>query len=149
MKLNRMKTVDSFMEPENHETQDFPLQYRLDKPGEFETECISWHWHREFELDLVSSGEIMCVAGERQFVVSEGEGIFLGSGAFHQLSEARTGTVLPNILFAPEFLAEENSRIFKNYIAPFLDQGIICQKLSPGTPWQREILQCLCEIFGF
>lgn len=147
MQITKIKTDDTFMELTQHGTEEFPFEYYMDELEKYELGYIPMHWHREFEILFVLSGEVDCLIGDRNIKLRTGEGMFISSNVFHQFcTEGAKSTVIPNILFAPEFVADENSRVFKKYITPFLKGNISHVVLKPESGWQRSILEDLLYI---
>ena len=102
--------------------------------------CIEWHWHREFEFLYVESGKVICGIGEKQIALSEGEGIFINSKILHRFYTSSVG-IIPNFLCMPEFIAPENSLIYKKYILPVISSNILFQCFRSDVSWQTRIIQ--------
>ena len=101
------------MEIKPHGSSDYPFQYYYDNLELFDFHCIEWHWHREFEFLYVESGKVLCGIGEKQIILSEGDAIFINSKILHRFYAA-SGGVIPNFVCMPEFIAPENSLVYKN-----------------------------------
>ena len=126
MDYNKILTDEDFMEIKQHGTSDYPFQYYYDDLELFDFHCIEWHWHREFEFLYVESGEIICGIGEKQIILSEGDAIFINSKILHRFY-ASSGGVIPNFVCMPEFIAPENSLVYKKYILPIISSNISFQ----------------------
>ena len=46
---------------------------------------ILWHWHEEFEFGYVIKGTLLYKTSHQEYVLKEGDGIFLNSGALHYI----------------------------------------------------------------
>ena len=111
----------------------------------FDFHCIEWHWHREFEFLYVESGQVTCVIGEKKIILSEGEAIFINSKILHQFYASSDG-VIPNFVCMPEFIAPENSLIYKKYILPIISSNISFQCFRINESWQVKIIQIMIKI---
>ncbi len=143
-----IKTDDAFQELTRHGTEEFPIEYYYEELEEHEMGCIPWHWHREFEFVVVTKGEMVCEVEDQRLVIKEGCGLFINGNVLHQFFPGSgIRAIIPNIVFAPEMLAEENSLIYKKFVRPFLSGALSYLILEPENVWQREILLFLSKIF--
>ena len=145
MDYNKILTDEEFMEIKQHGSSDYPFQYYYDNLELFDFHCIEWHWHREFEFLYVESGEVTCGIGEKQIILSEGEAIFINSKILHRFY-ASSGGIIPNFVCMPEFIAPENSLIYKKYILPIISSNIYFQRFQPDELWQTKIIQTMIKI---
>ena len=142
---NKILTDEEFMEIKPHGSSDYPFQYYYDNLELFDFHCIEWHWHREFEFLYVESGKVLCGIGEKQIILSEGEAIFINSKILHQFY-ASSGGVIPNFVCMPEFIAPENSLVYKKYILPIISSNMAFQCFQSAEPWQARIIQIMIKI---
>ena len=142
---NKILTDEEFMEIKQHGSSDYPFQYYYDNLELFDFHCIEWHWHREFEFLYVESGQVTCGIGEKQIILSEGEAIFINSKILHRFY-ASSGGIIPNFVCMPEFIAPENSLIYKKYILPIISSNIYFQRFQPDELWQTKIIQTMIKI---
>ena len=147
MDCNKILTDEDFMEIKQHGTSDCPFQYYYDDLEFFDFHCIEWHWHREFEFLYVESGEIICEIGEKQIILSKGDAIFINSKILHRFY-ASSGGVIPNFVCMPEFIAPENSLVYKKYILPIISSNMSFQCFQIAEPWQARIIQIMIKIMG-
>ena len=147
MDCNKILTDEDFMEIKQHGTSDCPFQYYYDDLEFFDFHCIEWHWHREFEFLYVESGEIICGIGEKQSILSKGDAIFINSKILHRFY-ASSGGVIPNFVCMPEFIAPENSLVYKKYILPIISSNMSFQCFQIAEPWQARIIQIMIKIMG-
>ena len=145
MDCNKILTDEDFMEIKQHGTSDCPFQYYYDDLEFFDFHCIEWHWHREFEFLYVESGQIICGIGEKQIILSEGDAIFINSKILHRFY-ASSGGVIPNFVCMPEFIAPENSLVYKKYILPIISSNMSFQCFQIAEPWQARIIQIMIKI---
>ena len=133
------------MEIKQHGSSDYPFQYYYDNLELFDFHCIEWHWHREFEFLYVESGQVTCGIGEKQIILSEGDAIFINSKILHRFYAA-SGGVIPNFVCMPEFIAPENSLVYKKYILPIISSNMAFQCFQSAEPWQARIIQIMIKI---
>ena len=84
-------------------------------------ENMNLHWHRELEINIILHGTVIAQIDDQLYELHAGEGIFINSNALH-LTKAKFPehhTEHLPVIFAPEFLAPEDSMIFQEEIAPF------------------------------
>jgi AraC-like DNA-binding protein/mannose-6-phosphate isomerase-like protein (cupin superfamily) len=129
-----------------HGNAEYPFKYYLEDIWDFDLHCIDWHWHSELEFVLVEKGLAECFIGSEKYELSAGMGIFINSKVIHRF-EAKQNTIIPNIVFSPDLLAEKESLIYKKYILPVLDSDIECVILNPQNLMHNEVLCMLKEIF--
>ena len=146
MTNTRIITDESFRELLPHGTLEFPFQYYYENMKDFENESIDWHWHNEFEFVTVSDGAIRCSIGNVEFPLEEGDGIFINSGIFHRFQAPDKG-VIPNILFASEFIAPEESILYQKYISPLLTSGVSHVIFRSDISWHQDVLTYLERIY--
>ncbi|MEY8353453.1 AraC family ligand binding domain-containing protein [Lachnospiraceae bacterium 54-53] len=79
MQNTKILTDESMMELIPHGCTAFPFQYYYEDVGKFDNRCIDWHWHREFELVLVTEGNVQCSIGNTGCILEAGDGIFINS----------------------------------------------------------------------
>ena len=145
MDYNKILTDEEFMEIKQHGSSAYPFQYYYDNLELFDFHCIEWHWHREFEFLYVESGQVTCGIGEKKIILSEGEAIFINSKILHQFYASSDG-VIPNFVCMPEFIAPENSLIYKKYILPIISSNMAFQCFQSAEPWQARIIQIMIKI---
>ena len=142
---NKILTDEEFMETKQHGSSDYPFQYYYDNLELFDFHCIEWHWHREFEFLYVESGKVLCGIGEKQIILSEGDAVFINSKTLHRFY-ASSGGVIPNFVCMPEFIAPENSLVYKKYILPIISSNMSFQRFQSAEPWQARIIQIMIKI---
>ena len=144
MENRKVVTKPTLEEDKNHGTRGFPFQIYRENYRQYPMGVMDLHWHRELELDLVTDGTVLFKVGDQVCCLEKGDGIFVNSNLLHL---ARAGDLTKNtehvaILFAPEFLAPEDSDIFQEDVLPFLrDRQTGFVVLSGKVPWQGEILR--------
>ena len=89
---------------------------------------IPWHWHEEFELGYVSAGCMQYKTNHHEFILNEGDGIFINSGVLHYLHpiEGKGKAELHTHFFDKVFLAGfPGSLLDMKYVTPVMDQKLL------------------------
>ena len=107
------------------------------------------HWHRELQFCLVTTGAIRFSVKEAQFLLQEGEGIFINSGLLHMarpVDNPDSSYICLDV--SPRLLSGfSGSAMEQRYVLPLLtDADFGCLKLCPETEWETEILRKIREI---
>lgn len=143
----QITTDETLRETVQHGLENFPFCYYLEDVWNFDFHCIDWHWHHDLEFIYVTHGTAICFADGQSIQLPQDFGMFINSGVLHRY-EAASSVLLPNIVFSPTLLAEENSLLYEKYIAPILSSHTPFQIFSPEIPWQKKILELLKQIFS-
>ncbi|MFV0400832.1 MAG: helix-turn-helix domain-containing protein [Oscillospiraceae bacterium] len=107
------------------------------------------HWHREFELFYVLEGGALFSVDEREYLLSEGEGVFLLPGALHSCHGLEgVGCTFQAVVFYDTMICENReSGAYKAYVAPVQEGRLLLpERLHPDIPWQKRALAGLREI---
>jgi len=147
MQINKLETDDSLYSLLKYGSPDFPFEYYYDDLEHYEQQTIPWHWHHSLECTYVSSGTVHCKVFSEHYVLNEGDALFINSGAIHCF-EAKGRGRIKNILFAPEFIAPKDSRIYKTYVAPILDSALthyVIRGRDPDDARLRDIIFASCN----
>lgn len=144
---NKILTDESLREKNHHGNEEYPFQYYLEDIWLFDFHCIDWHWHPEVEFVFIEKGTAECLIGGSRHILGAGTGIFINSQVIHRF-ESTESTIIPNIVFSPLLLSQEESLIYQKYIRPILESTIECLIFSYDNPKQKEILDTLVSIFA-
>ena len=144
--MQKNLTTDDLRETKQHGFPGFPLQFYMDDTRDFYNSQVSWHWHNEFEIVLVSEGTVIFHIGQHTLTLQAGEAIFINSRILHQFTAENYG-ILPNIVFAPEFIAPSESVIYQKYIAPVEKSTLEYLVLQKECDRQARILELLEILF--
>lgn len=117
---------DSFEEHVVHGTADFPVGiYGIHFDSEHRI-LFSLHYHREFELFLVTQGKIRIQLEGNTYHLGKGEGLFINSGALHSAeSEEHQECGFIAIVFSPEFIAPKHENSYEIYIHSVLENELV------------------------
>lgn len=115
---------------------------------------IPWHWHDEFEFGYISRGSILYKTNRHEFLLKEGDGIFVNSGALHYLQalEPVSAVRLSSQFFDQSFLAGYSGSIYDiRYVAPVKECRLLdAVPLYRSHAEQADFLDriCRCEELG-
>ena len=128
-------------------TEDFPFAYYRDELSAYDSRCVEWHWHREFEFSLVSGGSVTCEIGQESISLDAGDGLFLNSKTIHRF-EAVGGGTLKNLIFPAEFIAPPGSVVAQKYVRPVLSARCEYVVLKHGQASHDGSLRLMGEMCG-
>ena len=122
IRLEQTIVDKNFKEIKQHGTDGFPFVVYKDDFFRFEYGLILWHWHEEVQFTLVAEGEVHMLIGDKELVLSEGEGIFINSKVLHQLQPQlkNKGCVISFIWKTSLLENDVLSDVYLNCILPVL-----------------------------
>ena len=95
-----MARKKQYEEKQQHGTAELPVGlHKMSYPAG--TDVIFYlHWHQEFEMLMVTEGEINFEIEDRRYLLREGDGVFINSNLLHS---ARAVDGKPCSFFAIDF----------------------------------------------
>lgn len=147
MSYNKIVTDENFMETMQHGSNSYPFRFYYENLALFDFHCIDWHWHTELEFVYVESGTVDFWIGERQFALSEGNGVFINSKILHRLYSSGEA-VIPNFVCMPFFIADQNSLIYHKYVLPIVSADLPFLVFHGKISWQEEALSIIRRIIA-
>lgn len=151
MSMKQIPIDEKMRELTQHGSEDFPIEYYLDELFLFPEQTLPLHWHPELEFWKAEGGDNLIQIGSETIFLKDQSAVLIHPDVLHGFRQADPSQQLycPNIVFKEELIAPVTSRIYQSYVAPLLtDRRIPYILLSPENPWQKEILDCLEEIFS-
>ena len=145
MQQTEIITDETMRELCKHGTPDFPFAYYDENLRQFQRGCIDWHWHRELEWVFVDSGVVVCKAEGAQECLYAGDAILFNSRTIHRMESAE-GAHIPNILFSPEFLAPQDSAVYRQFVAPAAGSGLRFAVFRQADDRDRPVIRSLQEV---
>ena len=105
------------------------------------------HWHDEVQFALVIKGSVNFTLNNEQFIVSEGDGIFINSGIPHSAKPVNDeDSQYICIDISPYFLADRSFIIFEKYVDRLLIS--VSQILfNKNIDWQKNVLKKIQKIY--
>lgn len=142
---NKILTDENMMETIQHGSKEYPFHFYYDNLELFDFHCIEWHWHTEFEFVYVETGTVYFGISDKQFALSEGQGVFINSKILHRYF-SQEKAIVPNFVLMPVFLAPQDSLIYQKYVLPIMASPMDYQIFSQDIPWQAQALSLMREI---
>ena len=135
------------METIQHGSKEYPFHFYYDNLELFDFHCIEWHWHTEFEFVYVETGTVYFGISDKQFALSEGQGVFINSKILHRyFSQGKA--IVPNFVLMPYFIAAQDSLIYQKYVLPIMASPMDYQIFSSDIPWQAQALSLMREMMA-
>lgn len=145
MQITEIITDDTLRELRTHGSLDFQFEYYYDDIKKFNKQYVEWHWHNEIEILSVDEGPIDCLIEGERIRLNSGDGMFINSGVIHRFESPDEGR-MPNILFAPEFIAAGSSLAYRKYVYPVISSDLSHIVLNQSIEWQNHLLNILGKI---
>ena len=144
---NKILTDENMMETIQHGSKEYPFHFYYDNLELFDFHCIEWHWHTEFEFVYVETGTVYFGISDKQFALSEGQGVFINSKILHRyFSQGKA--IVPNFVLMPYFIAAQDSLIYQKYVLPIMASPMDYQIFSSDIPWQAQTLSLMREMMA-
>ena len=144
---NKILTDENMMETIQHGSKEYPFHFYYDNLELFDFHCIEWHWHTEFEFVYVETGTVYFGISDKQFALSEGQGVFINSKILHRYF-SQEKAIVPNFVLMPVFLAPQDSLIYQKYVLPIMSSPMDYQIFSQDIPWQAQALSLMREMMA-
>jgi len=127
-------------------TPEFPVEMWGAWDRTQETLCpgVPWHWHPEFEIDVVTGGAELMQADGKTFRLQTGQGMFVNSGVLHASERAPDTPIThhDSLVFHPSVVGGATGSVFwQKYLSPLVAAPECrCVPLLGETEWERQIL---------
>jgi len=111
---------------------------------------IPWHWHEDFEVLFVKSGQMRLCINDNTFNLYEGEGAFLNSNVVHSIRTAGKKTsTLNSLVFNTDILSGTAESVFaQKYVRPIMRcNALPFIPFQLDTEWMRIASQCVFESY--
>lgn len=144
---NKIMTDENLMEKIQHGSNNYPFNFYYDNLALFDFNCIEWHWHTELEFVYIESGTVTFWIGEKQFTLSEGNGVFINSKILHRFYSPAEA-VIPNFVCMPSFIASQDTLLYHKYILPVVSSSLTFQIFYADIPWQAKALSIIRQIIA-
>lgn len=82
------------------------------------------HYHREFELFIVTEGKVKLQVESETFYLEPGQGVFINSGELHSTFTVTQKCRCMSIVFSPEFIAPKQEELYEMFINPIIKRNI-------------------------
>lgn len=133
-----------FEEHTTHGTVDFPVGMYDAHFKKEDSLVFAVHYHKEFELFVVTSGKIKVQLEGDAVCLNRGEGIFINSGNLHSaINVGNTTCSFIAIVFSPTYITLENDNLYKKFIRP-----IIKNEIEFPVALSNEIVNTVIETYN-
>lgn len=124
----------------------FPILYFEE---ELSDSSIPWHWHEGFELIWITTGSLRVFVGEREHLLTAGQGIFINAGIFHSVQSPDHGNGRSrSLVFHPRLICSIDSIFWQNYIEPITqNKNLPMIFLDSSFLWKTEILTLAASVW--
>ncbi len=132
-----------YIETKRHGSHDFPIEYYHVEYGDPQY-VMEAHWHKEFEIIRVLSGEFTLYLNGEEHLLKDGELAFIGCGCLHR-GEPRD-CVYECIVFDLSMLKRQQNDAADGFISPIASSsiGVTC-RLSESDAEIKNTVAVLFE----
>ncbi len=133
-----------------HADKNYPVGVYYVEPSKMYMGYVRWHWHEEFEINLVKSGCAEFTIGDEKVTVKEGQAIVLNCNVFHSIHAAKEqDCILISLLFHPHILFKDHTTSLAiGYLSPIMtDMEHRYLIFDRKDMWGRSALSYLDDIF--
>ena len=118
-------------------TPDFPIAFFDD---DLTSVKVPWHWHDEWEIDVIRTGEVSVFITGCELKLKAGEGYFVNSGILHSAQLRSKSGWQHALVFSPRVIAAPDDLVWDTYVSPLLsNENLPFLKLTPSISWQKDI----------
>lgn len=118
-----IRTKRDKKEIQAHGTTEFPSAVYYSERGNTSREAVQWHWHEEFEIVHVPSGECRLQVPGEEHILKEGDIAVINSNTLHY-AVGDPFVVLESFVFCPLLLTgSTDSAFYRKYIRPLIESA--------------------------
>lgn len=130
-------------------TADFPCAAFRSEHDLYLDHMVNWHWHQEIELFCSMSGKVLYRTPHESVVVEPGTIGFINANVLHTTLayEDTPHSDLSLYLFRPSFIADSESRIYKEYVEPLISATSIEMLTLESTEENKKLCNALKRSF--
>ncbi|MBO5293006.1 MAG: AraC family transcriptional regulator [Lachnospiraceae bacterium] len=137
-------------EQKKHGEPGFPMTVYYNDFTQYVGEQIPWHWHEELEFVVVTEGVVEFFVGTEDFLLREGEGIFVNADTLHHVvPHGEKKAYMFSILLNHGILgAGQGILLSSKYVSPYVaEAGVRYEVLRAETVLEKEAVGRLKEIY--
>jgi len=151
MLINRMSILSGQREAMVRIAPGFPVSVDISDFSRDDYERVDWHWHEDFQLSLVTKGQVRFHVVDREMVLPEGTGIFINAGLVHSSEGIGEDSGYQNLNFLPEIVCSARyAEVFGRVLKPVEDSEALPFFLFSGERENgKNIIKCIEEIAAF
>lgn len=128
-----------------HGTPLFPVACYHDNISEA---GVPWHWHDELEILMIETGTAGVSVNGTDYVVNQGEGFFINTGALHGVWRAGAEPCyLQSVVFHPRLVGGSvDSILWQKYLEPLLSNPCLpCIHFTNAQKWEEAASKAIQE----
>jgi len=135
----------------HHGTTNFPIAIYTTVIKENIYGYVPLHWHEEIQFVLVKNGQVKFTVEREEFILKQGEGIFINTGRLHSArSHEGDDGIFMCVDIHPEFIDSKEGRVYAKYVEHVLSsKGISAIELKREHVWQEKMLDCITSLGEF
>lgn len=139
--------INNFKEIYEHVNEEYPLAVYFVKPDEYFLNNVPWHWHEEFEIDVVRDGDAVYTIGDDVIKVPSGNAIIIKSNVAHSISSENGECSIISIIFSPSLLFSDSDSLMRHtYLTPFLSTGNKARFINPSDRIGKALFSYIEDI---
>lgn len=132
-----------------HGNKTFPYEIYFGGVSMWENGCMDWHWHDQFEINLVTSGTLTYFIENERFFLQEGEAVFVNAGRLHHSYSQDQAQYSHTIVFGSELFCEDNScEWYHCAIQPLIESTRNGIHLTKKHRWMQSVLSHLRALYA-
>lgn len=143
--MQRVLPLDKYgMELIQLDSQGFQFRSEANRLREYADAQVTGHWHGALEFSYVREGSMNMKIDDEEFVLRQGEGVFINTNALHMAWDAGEDCVYGTLLVSPSLFGEENRGLRGKYVDIILEsRGLSYCIFRPAVPEQAELLRVM------
>ena len=149
--IKEIKMGKSLYEYDLHTIEGLPYALYFSDISAYNGEKVPLHWHREFEITLVTKGRVKAFVDDVEMILEKGEGLFVNSEMFHGYTKIENEeSEFLTAVFDSSFItgSESENFLFKKYVEPVIkSENLRFVKFSQNTGWHSVFLDNMKRLF--
>lgn len=114
----------------------------------FDKGYLDWHWHDQYEINLVISGTLHYFVENKSYLLHPGEAVFINAGRLHRGYSEDSEQISNTIVFSADILCpDSSSEWYQILIDDWIHSDVHGIILRPDLSWMNAILQEINRIF--
>ncbi len=147
--IHELKMGKNLYEYDIQKTNELNFAIYFSNINQYIHQQVPLHWHKEFELTLVTEGQIMLCVDHHQIVLHKGEGCFINTHIIHGYDKISDDAQFISILFDSQFItgSHQENIIFIKYIQPILENKHLPFIHLKEHNWEKDILSLIQKCY--
>lgn len=141
--------IELYREKRIHSSALVPFSYYETRMPDYYSN-VPLHWHKEFELNYMCSGQGEFICGDDRFIFEKGDIIILQPDVLHAVQQTSdTLNVYDTLVFSADMLAgTRNDRSSLDFFQPLIDGLLVMDaRISRSHSRYAELESCVRNIF--